>query len=62
MNNKVIKSSTEIYKFAKIHQQKIDSCHRKSSIKKIWQLNFLSKKMIHVKEEVCLRFKLCKNF
>ena len=34
----------------------------KSSIKKIWQLNFLSKKLIHMKENVCLRFELLKNF
>ena len=30
--------------------------------KKIWQLNFLSKKLIHMKENVCLRFELLKNF
>ena len=34
--------------------------HKK--VKKIRQLNFLSKKLIHVKEKVCLRFKLFKNF
>ena len=28
----------------------------------IWQLKFLSKKLIHVKEKVYLRFKLLKNF
>ena len=37
-------------------------CYIKSSIKKILQLNFLSKKLIHAKEIVCLRFKLFKNF
>ena len=40
------------------HFQKIDS-YIKSSI--IWQLNFLSKKMIHVKEKVLL-VKLFKIF
>ena len=33
-----------------------------SVTKKIWQLNFLSKKLIPLKEKVCLRFKLFKNF
>ena len=28
----------------------------------IWQLKLLSKKLIHVKEKVCLRFKLLKTF
>ena len=39
------------------HKQKIDSCYIKSSTK-IWQRNFLGKKLIHV----CLRFKLVKIF
>ena len=33
----------------------------KSSIK-VWQLNFLSKKLIHAKQKVCLRFRLFKIF
>ena len=40
---------------------KIDYCQIKNSIK-IRQINFLSKKLIHVKEKICLRFKLFKNF
>ena len=55
MNNTI-----EIYQFV-FHYQRIDSCYIKSSIK-IWQFNFLSKKLIHVTEKVCLRFKLFKNF
>ena len=33
----------------------------KSSIK-FWKLNFLSKKLIHAKQKVCLRFRLFKIF
>ena len=38
-----------------------DSCYIKSSTN-IWELNFLSKKMIHVKEKDFIRFELFKKF
>ena len=37
-----------------LYYQKIDSYYIKSSIE-IRQINFLSKKLIHTKEKVCLR-------
>ena len=45
-----------------ISKRLIQACYIKSSIKKIWQLNFLSKKLIHVKEKVRLPFTLFKKF
>ena len=50
--------SWEIYEFFRGSGRRCFlSCGIKSSIKKIWQLNFLSRKLIHVKYKVCLRFK-----
>ena len=57
MNNELLNNLIEIYLFVFLWQ-KIDSCIKESI--KIWQLNFFSKKLIHVKKTVYLRFKLFK--
>ena len=49
-------------KLLTIQSKFINFCFISERLKKIWKLHFSSKKLTHVKEKVCLRFQLFKNF